>query len=99
MSSIPEGIIMGSYGPPPKRFLYFNHLIKKLGAKTDRWLIRSHDGQYLGRIRFYPQWRCYVAELEPGTVWSWDCCAELSKFIKEKTDAWRSSKKHGNVKG
>lgn len=42
---------MGSYGPPPKRFVYFRKLKRKPGQKTDRWIIKAHDGLLLGVIR------------------------------------------------
>ena len=84
---------MGSYGPPPKQFLHFRKLERNPGAKTDRYSVASHHGAYLGIIRFYPQWRCYVCEPGDNTVWSWDCCKEMSEFLKKITDEWRASKR------
>jgi len=84
---------MGSYGPPPKRFLKFKKLKRKPGQKTDRWEILSHDGvQHLGYVRFYPQWRCYIAEPFSGTVWSSECDITRSKFTEKQTRLWRESK-------
>jgi hypothetical protein len=83
---------MGSYGPPPKTFLKFIH-VPKIGQKTDRWEIQSHSGEPLGVVRFYPGWRCYVAEANPGTIWSWECDLERSNFTKEQTMLWRQSHK------
>ena len=89
---------MGSYGPPPKKFVKFKKLKRKLGQKTDRWEIRSHDDIYLGIIRFYPQWRCYISENAEGVVHSGECHAEISQFLIKQSDLWRKSikkrKKH-----
>ena len=82
---------MGSYGPPPKRFVYFRKLKRKPGQKTDRWNIKSHDGTQLGIIRFFPQWRCYISESDNNIVWSWECHKEVSTFLKKKTEKWRES--------
>lgn len=82
---------MGSYGPPPKKFVNFKKLKRKPGQKTDRWEIRSHDNIYLGIIRFYPQWRCYISEDAESVVCSGDCHAEISQFLIKQTDLWRKS--------
>jgi len=82
---------MGSYGPPPKRFVKFRKLKRPYGRKTDRWTIKSHDGTPLGIIRFFPQWRCYVSESDKDIVWSWECHEEVKKFLKKQTDAWKET--------
>lgn len=90
---------MGSYGPPPKKFLYFKKSKRKSGQKTDRWEIKSHDGIHLGIIRFYPQWRCYISEEAENTVWSGACHGECEKFLNKQTELWRKSKrKKKNIK-
>lgn len=82
---------MGSYGPPPKRFVNFKKLERKLNQKTNRWEIRAHDGLLLGIIRFFPQWRCYISESADNRVWSWECHSEVAKFLKKQTELWRVS--------
>jgi len=84
---------MGSYGPPPERYLYFEKLPRKPGQKTDRWNILSHHKDILGTVRFYPQWRCYVAEPRAGTVWSGECDKERGAFTTARTIEWRKSKR------
>jgi hypothetical protein len=93
-----KGKIMGSYGPPPKRYLYFKKIPRNPDAKTDRWKIESHKGVHLGFIRFYPQWRCYVAESAAGTVWSCECDKERSDFTRALTEEWRESKRKNRKK-
>ena len=81
---------MGSYNPPPNQFLHFHKLERKPRQKTDRWEIRDHtDTIIIGIVRFYPQWRCYISESKPGTVWSWECHEEASMFIHRETESWR----------
>jgi len=82
---------MGSYGPPPKKFLHFRKLSRKPRQKTDRWEICSHDEHYLGIARFYPQWRCYISELKTGILMSGSCHREADKFLTEQTKSWRES--------
>lgn len=84
---------MGSYGPPPKEFVKFKKLKRTPGQKTNRWEIRSHDNIYLGIIRFYPQWRCYISEddAEISVVYSGECHAEISQFLIKQTELWRKS--------
>lgn len=85
---------MGSYGPPPKRFLHFHKLKRKPGQKTDRREIREHmDQVVIGIVRFYPQWRCYIAEPKEGTIWSCECDTERGAFTKKQTELWRKSKR------
>jgi hypothetical protein len=87
---------MGSYGPPPKKFVKFKKLKRKPGQKTDRWEIRSHDDIYLGIIRFYPQWRCYISEDAESVRCSGECHDEISKFLLKQTKLWRKSIKKRN---
>lgn len=82
---------MGSYGPPPKKFLQFRKLLRPSHRKTDRWEVLSHDGCHLGYARFYPQWRCYITEDATDIAWSGSCHAEATKFLNEQTELWRKS--------
>jgi hypothetical protein len=58
-------------------------------TKTKRWEVTSTSGNRLGQIRFYPQWRCYVFEPDPVTVYNAGCMSDISDFIASQTVAWR----------
>jgi hypothetical protein len=47
------------------------------------WTIENkRSGDILGRIEWYPQWRRYVAIFSDTSIWSQDCLADVSNFIK-----------------
>lgn len=61
-------------------FLAFTE-IKDTG-KTKVWSVdNSNDGSFLGTISWRGGWRKYVLNVEPQTIWSADCLADVSKFI------------------
>lgn len=60
-------------------------------------VLSTHDESYLGKVFWYGAWRQYVFEPDKGaeydeyaaTIFSWDCLAELSAFIKNLMDERR----------
>ena len=47
------------------------------------WLIRNKRSKdILGHIEWYAPWRQYVTSFSESSVWSQDCLADISEFIK-----------------
>lgn len=52
------------------------------------WVIRNKKSNVrLGRIERYARWRQYVAIFSDCTVWSQDCLADVSEFIRSVSNA------------
>lgn len=51
------------------------------------WFVRSKRTRgALGHIVWYPAWRQWVFEAAPNTVWSHDCLADVSEFMRSMKD-------------
>jgi len=46
------------------------------------YTIHAKDGSSLGYAEWYPRWKCYVFTPENHTVFSSDCCLEMSRFLE-----------------
>jgi len=71
------------------KHLYFIEVIDaEERRKTKQYAVESrHDKTELGMVRWHTGWRQYVFEPNPECVWSHDCLAELSVFVKSLMDA------------
>lgn len=57
------------------------------GKKTKVWDVNSvHDGSYLGRVGFLPQWRKYVFSPTSGALFDWSCLTEITGFLTTHKD-------------
>lgn len=83
-----------------EKHLEFVEIVKK--KKTSVFnVLSAHDKSYLGRVFWHRAWRQYVFEPDKGaeydeykaTIFSWDCLAELSTFIKNLMDKRRRALK------
>lgn len=55
---------------------------------TQRWVIESLSGDYLGEVRWFPPWRryAYTPSACSGIVWfEQDCLREIAQFIEDRT--------------
>ena len=51
-------------------------------GKTQAYKVTSaRHGSILGEIYWYGQWRQYVFEPTPDTIWNKDCLRELGEFL------------------
>jgi len=53
------------------------------GKPVYRIVSNGHDRDTLGNIYWYPAWKCWVFETEPGSIWSEDCLANIIAFLGE----------------
>lgn len=76
-------------------FLRFVFLFKSASGKTDEFAVDSKDGVFLGRIRWYAPWRCYVFYPAHETLFNVECLREVSQFVgvqtREVRKSWRTS--------
>ena len=70
-----------------------------LGRKTRVWNIYTQkedfEGQNLGEIKFYPQWRKYAFFPARQTLFEQDCLREIATFCEAETTRWRNGKGSG----
>ena len=64
--------------------------------KTKEFNIFGQMSSYLGIVKFRPQWRKYVFEPEPKSVYDASCLIELSNFCNEQTIKWQKEIKEKN---
>ncbi len=62
--------------------------------KTKRWVVRTkavggERFQFLGRISWYGQWRCYSFFPAKNTVFEHKCLGEIAEFINYQTSEHR----------
>ena len=72
-----------------KEFLVFKEVVDE-SRKTKMWGVSSaHDGAYLGSVRFWPAWRCFVLVSDEGVIWSGACLHEVGEFCLARTKEWK----------
>ena len=54
-------------------------------APREVYTIHASNDAIVGTVEWYPRWRQYVFDPEPGGVFSHDCLAELSAFCAART--------------
>lgn len=55
------------------------------GEKPRTWIVlNKRHGDVLGTISFYPAWRQFVFEAEPGCVFSSGCMRDVAAFCDEQ---------------
>lgn len=58
------------------------------GKKTKFFeIVSAHDSAQLGIVKWHGAWRQYVFHPNTNCIWSHDCLAELSQFIKNLMNA------------
>lgn len=45
-------------------------------------IINKGGGYPMGTISWYPRWRQWTADFDPGTTWSRDCLADVCEFMR-----------------
>jgi hypothetical protein len=64
------------------------------------WVIRNkRSGDILGRVEWYARWRLYVAIFSDSTVWSHDCLADVSAFMRSLSNKAEAVKAKGPSEG
>lgn len=71
-------------------YIVFTELPKPLGRKTRQWSVASTSGTPLGRIAFYPRWRCYTFHPDPATLYNAGCLTDIARFCDDQTARWRA---------
>lgn len=81
-----KGAEMGGYSHK-KKHLIFEYIGRRVGKKTDNWMITNGEGQHLGRVVYLPGWRKYVTELTLEAKISFDakCHIQAAEFLNEQT--------------
>jgi len=68
--------------------------------KTLTWYVKNkYADQWIGQIRWYPQWRKYSYFPTTNTVYEWICLREIADFCEKKTIEHNQSKKRGIKNG
>lgn len=80
---------MGGTG---KIHIVFYKLKRKKDRKTDIWEIITIDKDHLGYIKFSGAWRQFIFEPGIDTKWSYSCLDQVSKFLVEQNNKWKSTK-------
>jgi len=63
-------------------------------GKTKRFeVISKKHGYSLGRISWYPQWRCYTFSPAYPTTWNTDCLEDIQIFLQQLMDERKPAKK------
>lgn len=61
--------------------------------KTKVWVVWSSkedfEGNELGQVRFYPQWRKYAFFPTAQTLFEQDCLRDIADFCETATKEWR----------
>jgi hypothetical protein len=74
------------------RWLEFTESPQSAGRKTPTWSVfGKRSGLLLGRIRFYPQWRCFVFEPGPRTLFNQECLTDIARFCTLETSKWKAA--------
>lgn len=78
-------------------YVSFHENYAKSTEKTKAFNVRSRKSQdYLGLVKFRPQWRKYVFTPESNTLYDSVCLAEISIFCRRQTEEWRKGLKLPN---
>lgn len=65
-------------------YIYFEKTTEEKPNKTLTWYVKNkRSNDFLGRIEWYPRWRCYCLNPTMDTVFSLDCLADIIDFIKQ----------------
>ena len=48
------------------------------------FIVRNAEGEVLGEIWYYNDWKCYVWQQYDDVVMSWDCLVEIVDFIRRQ---------------
>ena len=54
---------------------------EQVNGKIEHFVRSKRTNDILGRIVWYPQWKQWVFEAAPNTIWSQDCLADVREFI------------------
>lgn len=75
----------------PKQYIYFIEIADT--GKTKVISVESRSGGYrLALIKWYPNWRQYVFEAEPNTVWNAGCLRDVESYIEGLMAAWYNAR-------
>ena len=61
--------------------------------KTQQWLVLSHRGEVLGKVKWFGRWRQYTFHPAETTVFNNGCLGDIIVFIDAAMRDWRESKK------
>jgi hypothetical protein len=77
-------------------FIHFD-LQSRHELKTKVWVVWSgkegFEGNELGEVKFYPQWRKYSFFPASQTLFEHVCLRDIAEFCEEATAEWRKSLK------
>ena len=77
------------------RFISFKELDRTPSGKTRRWeVLALENGDLLGRISWYGQWRCYAFMPASGCVFEKACLRDIAEFCEERTSEHRLQRRH-----
>lgn len=63
---------------------WLRFLLLEQGKKTNIWRVESNNGEQLGLIKWYAQWRQYCFIPNCNTVYAQSCLRDIAEFIKEQ---------------
>lgn len=66
---------------------WLRFLLLEKKQKTSIWRVESNNGEQLGLIRWYPQWRqyCFFNNTD-NMIYAQSCLKDIANFIKEQMD-------------
>lgn len=71
-----RGHLRMKHKPKPK-----NHICPVNIPKLGFWLIKNRRGSHLGKVYWFPDWKCWVWEQFDCTIMSEGCLRELIEFM------------------
>lgn len=75
------------------KWLTFQQLPHKPGAKTERWRVFSKDGPQLGGCVWHSPWRRYVFWPLEGTIYEQDCLRDIAQFCEDQTREHKAARR------
>jgi len=53
-----------------------------------------HAKEWLGDIKWYGAWWCYVFEPDGQTIYEKKCLRDIAQFLDDLTAEWKAGRKH-----
>ena len=73
-------------------YIRFTARSRHVGRKTDVFdVVNVQTDANLGVVAFYPRWRKFVCEAQPGIIFDSSCYREIADFMDAQTRAWKAS--------
>lgn len=78
---------------PLGKWMTVSLMTRRVGARTDRWIVLDREGGVLGKVRWLGRWRQYCFVPGQCATFSAGCLDDLAGFIRAQM---RARKAMGN---